>query len=124
MKITKENAVAQVTSSVSSIFTKEDVLFLIYSIEGGIQITVNDIQRAIDKTIDSLEMNCDDIVNKDDCEFEISYNNRLEVTEVPINFDFIRESIENNFMDFGEAEEVDADEKELEEIKRIEEDNN
>jgi len=107
MKITKENAVAQVTSSVSSIFTKEDVLFLINSIEGGRLITVNDIQRAIDKTIDSLEMNCDDIVCKDDCEFEISYNNQLQVTEVPINFDFIRESIENNFMDFGEVAEVE-----------------
>jgi hypothetical protein len=83
MKITKENAIAQVTSSVSSIFSKEDVLFLINSIEGGRQITVNDIQCAIDKTIDSLEMNCDDIINRNDCEFEIDYDNRLKVTEVP-----------------------------------------
>ena len=66
-----------------------------------------DIQRAIDKTIDSLERNCDDIVRKDECEFEISYNNQLQVTEVPIDFDFIRESIENNFMDFGEVNEVE-----------------
>jgi hypothetical protein len=104
MKITKENAIAQVTSSVSSIFSKEDVLFLLNSVESGRLITVNDIQRAIDKTIDSLEMNCDVIVNKNDCEFEIDYENRLKVTEVPIDFDFIRESIENNFMDFGELE--------------------
>ena len=104
MKITKENAIAQVQSSVSSIFSKEDVLFLINSIEGGRLITVNDIQRAIDNTIDSLERNCDDIVNKSDCEFEIDYDNRLKVTETPIDFDFIRESIENNFMDFGELE--------------------
>jgi len=107
MKITKENAIAQVQSSVSSIFSKEDVLFLINSIEGGRQITVLDIQRAIDNTIDSLERNCDDIVNKDDCEFEIHYNNQLQVTEVPIDFDFIRESLENNFMDFGEVTEVE-----------------
>ena len=125
MKITKENAVAQVQSSVSSIFTKEDVLFLINSIEVKKGISPQDIERVLDNIIDSLERNCDDIVNKDDCEFEISYNNRLEVTEVPINFDFIRESIENNLCEFeGEEEEVDADEKELEEIKRIEEDNN
>ena len=104
MKITKENAIAQVTSSVSSIFSKEDVLFLLNSVESGRLITVMDIQRAIDKTIDSLEMNCDDVVDKDNCEFEISYNNQLQVTEVQINFDFIRESIENNFMDFGELE--------------------
>ena len=107
MKITKENAVAQVTSSVSSIYTKEDVLFLINSIEGGRLITVNDIQRAIDKTIDSLEMNCDDVVDRNHCEFEIDYDNRLKVTEVPINFDLIREFIKNNFIDFGEVTEVE-----------------
>jgi len=104
MKVTKENAIAKVTSSVSSIFSKEDVLFLLNSVESGRSITVMDIQRAIDKTIDSLERNCDDIVRKYECEFEISHNNQLQVTEVPIDFDFIRESIENNFMDFGELE--------------------
>jgi hypothetical protein len=115
MKITKENAIAQVTSSVSSIFSKEDVLFLLNSIEEGRMITVLDIQRAIDKTIDSLEMNCDDIIDKDDCEFEIDYDNRIRITEVPINFDFIRESIENNFMDFGETIEED-----IVELERVE----
>ena len=114
MKITKENAIAQVTSSVSSIFSKEDVLFLLNSVESGRLITVMDIQRAIDKTIDSLERNCDDIVRKDECEFEISYNNQLQVTEVPIDFDFIRESIENNFMDFGELELEEGDVVQLE----------
>jgi len=110
MKITKENAVAQVTSSVSSIFTKEDVLFLINSIEVKKGISPQDIERVVDNIIDSLERNCDDIVNKDDCEFEISYNNRLEVTEVPINFDFIRESIENNLCEFEGGEEEDDQE--------------
>ena len=106
---------------------KKMYYFLINSIEVKKGISPQDIERVLDNIIDSLERNCDDIVNKDDCEFEISYNNRLEVTEVPINFDFIRESIENNLCEFEggeEEEEVDADEKELEEIKRIEEDNN
>ena len=114
MKITKENAIAQVTSSVSSIFSKEDVLFLLNSVEGGRLITVMDIQRAIDKTIDSLERNASDIVDRDSCEFEIHYDNRLQVTEVPIDFDFIRESIENNFMDFGELELEEGDVVQLE----------
>ena len=107
MKITKENAIAQVTSSVSSIFSKEDVLFLLNSVESGRLITVMDIQRAIDKTIDSLERNASDVVDNDNCEFEITYNNQLRVSEVPIDFDFIRESLENNFCDFGEAVEVE-----------------
>ena len=55
MKITKQNAIASVQSSVSSIFSKEDVINLINMIEGGRVITVAEIQRAIDNVVDSLE---------------------------------------------------------------------
>ena len=107
MKITKENAVAQVTSSVSSIFSKEDVLFLLNSIEEKKQgIPAHHIERVIDNIMNSLESNSDDIVRKDDCEFEISYNNRLEVIEVPIDFQYIREAIENNLCEFEVEDEV------------------
>ena len=124
-KVTKENALASVRQSVSSIFTKEDVLYLIDKIEVGSsrKITTVDVQRAIDKTISWMENNERDVVDLDSVEFEISYNNQLSVCGVPLEIDNIREALENNFMDFGEVE-VDEDEKELEEIKRIEEDNN
>ena len=125
MKITKQNAIASVQSSISSIFSKEDVLFLINSIEEKKEgISAQDIEKVIDKIMSNLENNEDSIVNTDDCEFEISYDNRLEVTRAPIDFDYIREAIENNLCEFEVQEEVDADEKELQEIKRIEEDNN
>jgi hypothetical protein len=126
MKITKENAIAQVQSSVSSIFSKEDVLFLINSIESSSRkVTTEDIERAIDRTISWIECNEREVLDLDNAEFEISYNNQLECTSVGINTREIREALENNFMDFGEAEiEFPSDEKELEEIKRIEEDNN
>ena len=105
MKITKENAIAQVQSSVSSIFSKEDVLFLINSIESSSRkITTYDIGRAIDKTIDWIENNEREVLDLDNAEFEISYNNQLECTSVGINTREIREALENNFMDFGEAE--------------------
>jgi hypothetical protein len=124
----KELVLQSVQNSVSSIFTKEDVINLINSVEAGSsrKITVNDIERAIDRTISWIENNERDVVDLDSAEFEISYNNHLECIGVPINTDGIREALENNFMDFGEAEQdeqLDADEKELEEIKRIEQDN-
>ena len=111
MKITKENAVAQVTSSVSSIFTKEDVLFLINSIEVKKGISPQDIERVVDNIMSSLENNSDELVDRDSCEFEISYNNRLEVTEVPIQFDYIREAIENNLCEFEGGEEEEDDQE-------------
>ena len=130
----KELVLHQVKHSVSSIFSKEDVINLINSIEEGSsrKITVTDIGRAIDKVVDYLDRDQREVFDFDNAEFELSYDNRIECVGVPINTDSIREILENNFMDFGEADdvvelergEVDADERELEEIKRIEEDNN
>ena len=111
----KELVLQSVQNSVSSIFTKEDVINLINSIEGGGRvISVNDINRAIDQTISWLE-NSRDVIDLENAEFEIEWGNKIACTEVPINFDEIREALENNFMDFGEAE-VQEDVVELERI--------
>jgi hypothetical protein len=107
MKVTKQNAIAQVQSSVSSIFSKEDVLFLINSIEesSSKKITSQDIERAIDSVIDNLERNPEDAVDYSNVEFNISYDNRIEVESVALNLDYIREALEERFSDFAEEEE-------------------
>jgi len=123
----KELVLQSVQNSVSSIFSKEDVINLINSVEGGgRKITPYDIGRAIDKSISWIEDNERDVLDLDSAEFEISYNNQLECTNVPINVEEIRQALEDIFCDFAEEEEEeeDADEVELQEIKRIEEDNN
>ena len=106
MKVTKENAIASVQSSVSSIFSKEDVINLINSIEEKRNISVNDIQRAIDQTIDWIENHSYRLIDKDSAEFELDYNNRITLTNVNIDTEEIREALENNFMDFGEADDL------------------
>lgn len=105
----KELVLQSVQNSVSSIFSKEDVINLINSVEAGSsrKITVDDIERAIDQTISWIEDNERDVLDLDSAEFELTYNNQIECTNVPINVDNIREALENNFMDFGEAEEED-----------------
>jgi len=101
----KELVLQSVQNSVSSIFSKEDVINLINSVEGSSRkITTEDIERAIDRTISWIENNERDVLDLDNAEFEISYNNQLECTSVGINTREIREALENNFMDFGEAE--------------------
>ena len=106
MKNSKENVISSVQNSVSSIFSKEDVINLINSIqEEGRKISVNDIQRAIDNVISWADNNESDIVDLDSVEFEISYNSRIEVTNVPLQLENLREALENNFMDLGEVEE-------------------
>ena len=104
----KELVLHQVKHSVSSIFSKEDVINLINSIEEGSsrKITVTDIGRAIDKVVDYLDRDQREVFDFDNAEFELSYDNRIECVGVPINTDSIREILENNFMDFGEADDV------------------
>jgi hypothetical protein len=114
--MTKLEAVQAVKNSVSSIFSTEDVINIINSIEGGGRVvSVYDIQRAIDNTISYIEDNSRDILDLDNAEFELCHGNRLEVTDVGINTEEIREALENNFMDFGEAE-VEQDVVELERV--------
>ena len=104
----KELVLQSVQNSVSSIFSKEDVINLINSVDGGgRKITPYDIGKAIDRTIDWIENNEREMLDLDSSEFEIYYNNQLECTNVTINFDEIREALENNFMDFGEEESED-----------------
>lgn len=102
----KDLVLQSVQNSVSSIFSKEDVINLINSIEEskGSVVTTNDIERAIDKVISWAEHNEDELFDLNSAELEMSYDNRIEVVGVPINVDSLREALENNFMDFGEAE--------------------
>jgi hypothetical protein len=111
----KELVLQSVQNSVSSIFSKEDVINLINSIEGGGRvISVDDIERAIDRVISWADNNESDVVDFDSVEFELSFNNRIEVTNVPLQLENLREALENNFMDFGEADD-------LVELERIDE---
>ena len=110
----KDLVLQSVQSSVSSIFSKEDVINLINSIEEskGRVITTYDIGRAIDKVIDWADHNSQDLLDLDSAELEMSYDNRIECVGVPINVDSLRDVLENNFMDFGEDETEDETENE------------
>jgi hypothetical protein len=109
----KDLVLSSVQNSVSSIFSKEDVINLINSIEEGSsrKITTEDIQKAIDRTINWIDNNERDVVDLDSAEFEISYNNQLECVGIQTNTESIREILENNFMDFGEEVEEEVEEK-------------
>jgi len=113
MKNSKENVIVQIQDSISSIFSKEDVINLINSIEDKNRVTVLDIQRAIDKTIDWVERNEEEFLDLKSAELEMDYQNRVSVVGVPLNTHSLREALENNFGDFGveeEEEEVSSSE--------------
>jgi len=104
-----------VQNSVSSIFSKEDVINLIKGVDEvkGKVITTQDIERAIDKTISWIENNEREFIDLDSAELEMEYNNKVSCVGVPINVDSIREALENNFCDFTEIVDEEEEENEL-----------
>ena len=129
IKMTKENAIAQVQSSVSSIFSKDDVLFLLNAIEqqqATAKLTLDQLRDLTSSIVNAIELEAkrDNIVCYDDVEFELNYNKRIEVTDVPINFDVIRDCVEEGLTEFfDDADNEDEFEKESREIEQIEQDN-
>ena len=110
----KEFVLQLVENSASSIFSREDVIKLINSVEGGGRvITVTEIGAAIDRLVGSLENNEEELVDLDSVELSLDYNNKVEVERIRVNFDYIREALENTFMDLGEEEVEEKAENEL-----------
>ena len=107
----KVNVLVSVQSSASSIFSKEDVINLINSIDEvkARVFTPNDLERAIDNVISWVENNERDLLDLDSAEIELNYNNKIEVVGVPINTEGLREALENNFNDFAEVEEEEEE---------------
>ena len=120
--MTKDQTVDLLRSQMPGFYSVEQVINLIEKMDEsrGRVITVTEIGAAIDKVVDSLERNEDEIVDTGSVEFSISYDNRIEVDRVRLNFDYIREALENTFMDFGEQEEAESDLVELERTTLVE----
>ena len=115
----KDLVLQSVQSSVSSIFSKEDVINLINSIEleSSRKISTEDIQRAIDNTISWVEHNEDELLDLDSAELEMDYQNRVRVVGLPLLIENLREALENNFSDFAQEE----DDLFVEEVKELRE---
>jgi hypothetical protein len=99
----KENVLEVVQNSVSSIFTKDDVLKLIESIEQEQQTNqvydlikkLQDLQENISYKFQNL---CsDEVVDYDSVEFSIGYNNRIEVEDVSLNVDNLTDIVIDSF---------------------------
>ena len=105
--MTKNQTLAALGNQLDSFYSLQQVIDIVKNIDEvqGRKISVQDIQKAIGKVIDWADHNERDVVDLDSAELEMSYDNRIEVVGIQINTESIREALENNFMDFGEAEE-------------------
>ena len=86
----------------SSVFSKEDVINLINKIDSENKFN-EDLALEIKKRIERELRNIDErkLMDFDSAEFELSYNNTIELTNVNIDLDLIANTIEEVLMDFA-----------------------
>jgi len=116
----KESLVAQLEAAkaLTSVVSIDNVIALIQQLEAE-QVesktfllneeSFDKVMNIVERSINKLQTH--DIVDFDDAEFELSYNNVVELTDVRIDtdriIDEIRESMENIFEETVDPEEDD-----------------
>ena len=100
----KQDVLNRVLNSESSIFSKDDVVRLIELVEGESRvITVTDIGAAIENVMDEFGRRNNDVVDKSTAEFNLN-GNEIELEDVDVDLDYIRETLEEHLMPLGEAD--------------------
>jgi hypothetical protein len=105
----KLEVLAALKNQMDSFYSLEQVIKIIESIESEESnvrnITVTDIGHAIEKFIDRIECGRIDVIDRDSAEFEIGYDNRIELGNVDVNLSELRNGLEEIFMSLGEIDE-------------------
>lgn len=103
----KQEVINRVMDSESSIFSKEDVIRLINSITSENTLT----KDKVDKILDNIQIGLDktDLVRYDSAEFELSYGNTIELTNIDLDIDEILNIVNVNLEVLIEEEEEEIE---------------
>ena len=99
----KQDVLNRVLNSESSIFAKDDVVRLIESLDEANNITVTDIGAALDDAMDALARMGDDLLDLSTAEFDLN-GNEIQLINVDVDLDCIREQMEDKLMPLGEVD--------------------
>ena len=121
-KMTKEEALTKVAQGVGSIYSKEDVLNLINSIESGSTSITEELMETIANEV-AQELCSDNGSLIDDCEIDIQQNGYgntsfdVEVTDVDLNECRIAEIVQDVLESNLDTEEEEVVKEEVEEVE-------
>jgi hypothetical protein len=105
----KLEVLAALKNQMDSFYSLEQVIKIIESIEVEEilvnNITVTEIGHTIDRFMDKISDGEIDILDRDSAEFEIGYDNRIELGNVDVNLSELRDGLEELFMPLGEIDE-------------------
>ena len=114
--MTKTQTVDLLKNQLPGFYSVEQVINLIEKIEdeqSTPKIAFDQLRDLTQSIVDSIEREAsnDNIVCYDDVEFDLDYQKRIEVTDVPINFDAIRDCVEESLTKFFSPTEEEEDEE-------------
>ena len=125
----KESLVAQLEAAkaLTSVVSIDNVIALIQQLEPEQVETKTFLlnEESFDKVMDIVDnavnnLRTRDLVDFDDAEFELNYNNQVELTDVRVDTDYIinniREALENIFEETADEDDEDGEEGTLTDI--------
>ncbi len=95
MKRTIGQTLSAVEGSVSSIFTKEDVVELLRNIEEETELSDDKKEEIISDIMQSLENDEDNLVDKDSIRLSIDSSNYVSVERFDVDFGLIRTAVKD-----------------------------
>jgi hypothetical protein len=100
-----QQAITAVESSASSIFTKEDVIKLLNSIDLESAAAPSADDFDVDELVESVESIFDhfdsaDIVNYEDVSLSLNYDNRIEIDSVNVELDNLTSEVSAAIYEF------------------------
>ena len=104
--MTKAETIAALGNQMSSFYSLEQVINIVKNIDEKGGISKEALERIVNDIMESLEQDVDRFVSKEDADFELTYDRRIEITDIPVDFDFIREAIENNLDELVNGEDL------------------
>ena len=91
----KSQVVESLKNQMDSFYSLEQVIKIVESIEDETSIiTKETLSELVDNIRQVLDNNSDELIDKDSAEFEINYDNRIELSSVEVDIDCITNHIE------------------------------
>ncbi len=102
----KQQTIETLQKQLPSFYSLEQVINIISSIEDNNSTLNDDSIQMIIKGIRRSLMDSSDLVDHDSAEFEIGYNNQIELSNVDVDIESILEIVAEELNEFAEAEQI------------------
>lgn len=102
----KQQTIETLQKQLPSFYSLEQVINIISSIEDNNSTLNDDSIQMIIKSIRRSLIDSNDLIDRDSAEFEINYNNQIELSNVDVDIESILEIVAEELNEFTEAEQI------------------